>query len=319
MDRVTSMTAFTTVVASGSFAAAAKRLGMSPAMVTNHVKSLEERLGARLLNRTTRKLSLTEAGQDYHESCAQILSEIEDAESRIAALNSTPRGTLRVNTSTVLSHGLVALIGEFGAAYPEITVELVATDRMVDLVEEGVDVAIRFNEAPDSSLIVRRLGQFRVVACASPSYLEKRGVPRQPSDLAGHNCLAYMHPGFTTLTREWHFIGLEGEVTVPVSGNLHSNYPEAIRAAAIEGRGIAMSQTYFVEEAIRSGKLACVLPDYHLGEFPIFAIYPHRQYVPAKLRCFIDLAVKHFAEHPKWQLPASAPCAPLPRVARRAG
>jgi DNA-binding transcriptional LysR family regulator len=317
MDRITSMTALVTVVAHGSFAAAAKRLDLSPAMVTNHIRSLEERLGARLLNRTTRRLSLTEAGQEYYERCTRILAEIEEADSRVAALSATPSGTLRINTSTVLSHGLVTLIGEFGAAYPEITLELVATDRMVDLVEEGIDVAIRYNEAPDSSLIVRRLGRFRVVACAAPAYLERRGVPRQPSDLAGHNCLAYMHPGFTTLTREWRLVGPDGEVTVPISGNLHTNYPEAIRAAALEGRGIAMSQTYFVDDAVRSGQLVRVLPDYHLGEFPIFVVYPHRQYVPAKLRSFIDVAAKHFAEHPKWQLP-EAPGAPQPRLARRA-
>jgi DNA-binding transcriptional LysR family regulator len=315
MDRITSMTAFVSVVALGSFAAAAKRLNLSPAMVTNHIHALEERLGARLLNRTTRKLSLTEAGQEYHERCTRILAEIEEADRRVAALNATPSGTLRVNTSTVLSHGLVTLIGEFGAAYPEITVELVATDRMVDLVEEGIDVAIRYNEAPDSSLIVRRLGRFRVVACAAPAYLEQHGVPRQPSDLAGHNCLAYMHPGFTTLTREWRLTGPDGEVTVPISGNLHTNYPEAIRAAALDGRGIAMSQTYFVDDAARSGQLVRVLPEYHLGEFPIFLVYPHRQYVPAKLRSFIDLAAKHFAEHPKWQLPEGVP---QPRLARRA-
>ena len=241
MDRFTSMTAFATVVAAGSFAGAAKRLQMSPAMVTNHVRALEERLGARLLNRTTRKISLTEAGREYHERCTRILAQIEDADSRVSALSSSPRGRLRVNASTVLGHGLSTLIGDFTATYPEITVELITTDLLVDPVEEGYDLAIRYNEAPDSSLIVRRLGQFRVVACAAPAYLEKHGVPQRPEDLTRHNCLAYMHPGFTELTREWHLIGPEGEVTVPVSGSFHTNSLEAIRLAVAEGRGITMS------------------------------------------------------------------------------
>ena len=318
MDRITSMTAFAAVVATGSFSGAAQRLKMSPAMVTNHVRALEERLGARLLNRTTRKVSLTEAGRDYHERCIQILAQIEAADSRVAALTSAPRGTLRVNASTVLCHGLATLIGDFVATYPEITVELTATDRMVDPVEEGFDLAIRYNEAPDSSLIVRRLGQFRIVACAAPSYLEKRGVPLRPADLTQHTCLAYMHPSFTKLTREWTLIGPEGEVTVPISGSFHTNSLEAIRLAVVEGRGITMSQTYYLDEAMRCGQLVPVLPDYHLGEFPIYAIYPHREHMPAKLRSFIDFAVRHFTEHPKWRLPepASAPSRPL---IRRAG
>jgi len=318
MDRFTSMTAFATVVAAGSFAGAAKRLQMSPAMVTNHVRALEERLGARLLNRTTRKISLTEAGREYHERCTRILAQIEDADSRVSALSSSPRGRLRVNASTVLGHGLSTLIGDFTATYPEITVELITTDLLVDPVEEGYDLAIRYNEAPDSSLIVRRLGQFRVVACAAPAYLEKHGVPQRPEDLTRHNCLAYMHPGFTELTREWHLIGPEGEVTVPVSGSFHTNSLEAIRLAVAEGRGITMSQTYVLDEATRCGTLVHVLPDYHLGEFPIYAIYPHRDHMPAKLRSFIDFAAKHFAEHPKWQLPAPQPATPAPRL-RRAG
>ncbi len=306
MDRFTSMTAFATVVAAGSFAAAAQRLSLSPAAVTNHVRALEQRLGARLLNRTTRKVSLTEAGRDYYERCTQILAQIEEADGRVSALSSAPRGMLRVNASSVLSYGLTTLIGDFSATFPEISVELIATDRLVDPVEEGFDVAIRYNEAPDSSLIVRRLGQFRVVACAAPAYLEQRGVPQRPQDLSQHNCLAYMHPGFTALTREWKLIGPDGEVTVPISGNLHTNSLEAIRLALLEGRGIGMSQTYYLEEAVRAGELVHVLPEHHLGEYPIFALYPHRDYMPAKLRSFLDFAARHFAEHPKWQQPGMA-------------
>jgi DNA-binding transcriptional LysR family regulator len=301
MDRITSMTAFVAVAAAGSFTGAAQRLSLSPAAVTNHIRALEDRLGVRLLNRTTRKVSLTEAGRDYYERCAQILAQIEEADGRVSALSSAPRGRLRINTSTVLSYGLTTLIGDFGATYPEISVELLASDRMVDLVEEGFDLALRFNEPPDSSLIARRLGQFRVIACAAPAYLERHGVPQRPQDLSQHNCLAYSHPGFTDLTREWKLIGPEGAVRVPISGNLHTNSLEAIRLALLQGRGIGMSQTYFLEEAVCTGGLVQVLPNYHLGEFPVFALYPHRDYMPAKLRSFIDFAARHFAEDPKWQ------------------
>jgi DNA-binding transcriptional LysR family regulator len=301
MDRITSMTAFVAVAGAGSFTGAAQRLNLSPAAVTNHIRALEERLGARLLNRTTRKVSLTEAGRDYYERCSQILVQIDEADGRVSALNSAPRGKLRINTATVLSYGLTTLIGDFGATYPEIGVELIASDRTVDVVEEGFDLAIRYNEPPDSSLIARRLGHFRVVACAAPAYLERHGTPQRPQDLSQHNCLAYTHPGFTDLTREWKLIGSEGEVRVPISGNLHTNSLEAIRLALLQGRGIGMSQTYFLEEAICSGALVQVLPDYHLGEFPIFALYPHRDYMPAKLRSFIDFAAQHFVDNPKWQ------------------
>jgi DNA-binding transcriptional LysR family regulator len=303
MDRLTSMTAFATVVASGSFTAAAQRLNLSPAAVTTHVRSLEERLGARLLNRTTRKLSLTEAGRTYYEHCARILADIEAADGAVSALNSAPRGTLRLNAATVLCSGLVSLIGEFGAAYPDVIVELIATDQMIDLVKEGMDLAIRFNQPPESSLVVRRLGVFRIFACAASAYLEKHGTPREPADLSRHNCLAYMHPGYTALTREWHLVGPEGDVIVPVSGNLHTNSAEIIRSAAIQGRGITLSPSFVVDEAVRTGKLVQVLPDHHLGEFPIIALFPHREHMPAKVRSFVDFAAKHFAADPNWRLP----------------
>ncbi|HEX7967721.1 MAG TPA: LysR substrate-binding domain-containing protein [Stellaceae bacterium] len=296
MDRITSMTAFAAVVTSGSFAAAAQRLSMSPATVTNHLQSLEERLGVRLLNRTTRKLSLTEAGRAYFDQCGLILAQIEAADSSIAELNAMPRGTLRLNAANVLSYSMAPLIGGFCAAYPDITVDLTTTDRMVDLVEERIDVAIRFNQPPDSSVIVRRLGYFRVMLYAAPAYLEQHGAPRHPSELSQHNCIAYMHPGFDALTREWTLKSLAGDMTVSISGNLHTNSVEMLMAAAFDGRGIVMALSCVADAAVRSGRLARVLPDHHLGEFPIIALYPHRQHVPAKVRSFIDFAAKHFAE-----------------------
>ena len=298
MDRVTSMTAFATVVNSRSFAAAAHRLNMSPAMVTNHVRALEERLGARLLNRTTRKLSLTEAGKSYFDQCALILAQIEAADSSVSELQAVPRGTLHLNAANVLSHSVAPLIGEFSAAYPEITIDLTVTDRMVDMVEDGIDLAIRFNQPPDSSLIVRRLGQFRVILCAAPEYLAKHGEPAQPSDLSRHTCLAYAYRGFDKLAHEWPLNGPGGQVTVPVTGNLHTNNIETMLSAAYEGRGIAMLTSCSAAGALASGRLVRVLPEWHSGEFPIIALYPHRQYIPAKVRSFLDFASKHFAANP---------------------
>jgi DNA-binding transcriptional LysR family regulator len=298
MDRVTSMTAFATVVASGSFAGAAQRLKMSPAMVTNHVRSLEERLGARLLNRTTRKLSLTEAGRSYYEQCALILAQIEAADISISALTSTPRGTLRINAAPILTFNMAPLIAAYSAAYPDVTIEFTTTDRMVDLVEEGIDVAIRFNQAPDSSLIVRRLGSFRIILCASPAYLAQHGTPREPADLSGHQCVAYMYQGFDKLTREWKVTGPEGATLVPITSRVQTNSLETMVTAAAQGSGIALGLSCSVEAAIRAGQLVRVLPEHHLGDFPVIALYPHRQYISAKVRSFLDFAAKHFAEMP---------------------
>jgi DNA-binding transcriptional LysR family regulator len=318
MDRITSMATFTTVVTAGSFAAAAERLRMSPAMVSNHVRALEERLGARLLNRTTRKLSLTEAGKSYFDQAALILAQIEAADSTVAELQSAPRGTLRVNAANVLSTVAVPLLAAFGAAAPEITLDVVTTDRMPDLVEEGVDVALRFNPEPESSLIARHLGSFRIICVAAPSYLAEHGTPGALADLAQHNCLSYMYPGFTTLTREWRLRGPQGQVTVPISGNLHTNNIDLIRTALLDGRGIALAANYRVEDELRAGHLVHLFPEYHSGDVPIVALYPHRQHLPAKVRSFIDFAVKHFAEKAERMQPAqpTAEVAPVAGLAR---
>ncbi len=269
------------------------------------VRALEERLGARLLNRTTRKLSLTEAGKAYFDQAALILAQIEAADSSIAELQSTPRGTLRVNAANILQTVVVPLLAAFNAASPEITLDVVTTDRMPDLVEEGIDVAVRFNPEPESSLIVRHLGSFRIICVAAPAYLARHGTPRELADLARHNCLSYMYPGFTTLTREWRLRGPGGEVTVPISGNLHSNNTDLLRTAALDGRGIALAANYRVEEDMRAGRLVHLFPEYHSGDVPIVALYPHRQHLPAKVRSFIDFAVKHFAEKSQRSLRAS--------------
>lgn len=293
MDRITSMTAFTTVVTCGSFTAAAQRLNMSPAAVSNNVRALEERLGVRLLNRTTRKLSLTEAGSAYFDETSRILARLEEVDARVAELNAMPRGILRVNCSSVLSHPLTPLFGAFADALPDITLELVGTDGMPDLVEHGIDVAVRFDPAPESSLIARHLGSSRVIICASPGYLATHDEPHEPANLADHNCLSYMYPGFTALTRMWRLTGAQGEVAVSISGNLRTNNDALLRAAALDGRGIVLAPAYRVQDDIRAGRLVQVLPGWDL-DLPIMALYPHRRHLSAKVRLFIDFAAKHF-------------------------
>lgn len=301
MDRFAGMTTFTTVVNSGSFAGAARRLNLSPAAVTKQIQSIEERLGARLLNRSTRNISLTEEGAAYYDRCAHILAEITEAESVIREMRSTPRGKLRLSVATVLSFGLPSLVDGFGEAYPDVTLELFLTDHMVDVVEEGIDVAVHFVRPQSSSLIVRRLGSFHTILCAAPAYLEARGAPQEPADLAEHNCLPYIFPSAARDVREWTLIGPEGTVTVAVSGKLHTNSPEALVCAAIAGRGILRVGDFMVRDALRERKLVRVLPEHRFAELPVSAIIPSREHMSLKVRSFVSFAVRHFATAPQWQ------------------
>src|SRR5262245_29190698 len=295
MDRMTSMATFVKVVESGGFSAAARALGISPSMVTTHVRALEERLAVRLLNRSTRKVSLTEAGHAYYERCLQILMDVEEAERIAEALQSTPRGTLRLNTSVAIPPFLAPVIAEFVSLYPEVSVNLAMTDRMIDLVEEGFDLAVRNMLVPDSSLIARCVATYRYVVCGSPDYLAGRGVPREPADLANHNCLIYSHSAWGN---EWRFAGPNGEQSVAVAGNLHANSDNALRLAAVHGQGLALAPSFLLIHEIQSGRLVPVLAEFLQTDHAINAIYPHRHHLSAKVRSFIDLLVKHFHEGP---------------------
>jgi DNA-binding transcriptional LysR family regulator len=243
MDRMTSMATFVKVVESGGFSAAARTLSMSPSMVTAHVQSLEERLGVRLLNRSTRRVSLTEVGHAYYERCLQILAEADDADQIAQALQSTLRGTLRLNTSIAIPPLLAPVIAEFVALYPEVSVSLTMTDRMIDLVEEGFDLAVRNMSVPDSSLVVRRVATYRFVVCGAPDYLAARGIPGQPADLSHHNCLVYSHSAWGN---EWRFAGPDGEQSVTVEGNLQANSDNALRLAAVHGQGLALAPSFLL-------------------------------------------------------------------------
>jgi DNA-binding transcriptional LysR family regulator len=306
MDRITSLATFVKVVDSGGFAAAARALEMSPSSVTLHVQSIEDRLGVRLLNRSTRKVSLTEIGQAYYQRCVQILGELDDADQIALAMQSKPRGSLRLNASVSIPSLIAPVIAEYTRLYPETSIDMTMSDRMVDMVEEGFDLAVRNMPIADSSLIVRKVAPYRFVICATPDYLERHGTPRRPEDLAKHNCLLYAQSPWHN---EWMLNGPDGEQRVPVSGNMRSNSAVALCSAALQGQGLLLTGSFIVAEHIKSGRLLSLMCDYLSTEYSIDAIYPHRHHLSAKVRTFIDMLAKHFREHPVW-FEGDTPCWP---------
>src|ERR1700749_3342587 len=297
MDRLTSLTAFVRVVDAGGASAAGRKLNMSTTMVSNHVQALEERLGVRLLNRTTRKVSLTEVGRAYYDRCIQILADIDQAADIAGALQSTPRGTLRIHTHTHIVQFLSPVVAEFLASYPDVKIDLSIGERSVDLIDENFDVAVRMVPSPDSSLIVRSLATWRHVLCCSHGYLEKHGQPRQLADLASHVCLRHVLYPFQD---GWHFTDRKGApAAVKVSGNLVTNSGEAMRAALLDGIGISLAPGFLVHGDLEANRLVRLLPEYRPVEFSMNAIYPHRHQLSAKVRTFIDLLVRHAAEQQK--------------------
>jgi DNA-binding transcriptional LysR family regulator len=297
MDRLTSLTAFVRVVDSGGFSAAGRHLNMSTTMVSNHVQSLEDRLGARLLNRTTRKVSLTEVGKTYYDRCTQILADLEQADDVAGSSQSTPRGTLRIHTATHIVPFLAPVVAEFLASYPEVKVDLTMGEQNVDMIEERIDVAVRLSPPPDSSLIVRSLATWRHVLCCSHGYLEKHPRPQQLSELAEHNCVRHMLYPYQD---EWRFVDRKGApAAVRISGNLFTNSGETVRVAALEGAGICLLPGFLIQHDLEAGRLVRLLPEYRPVEFAMNAIYPHRHYLSAKVRSFIDLLVHRSAEQQK--------------------
>ena len=291
MDRLTSLTVFGRVVECGGFSAAARKLNMSATMVSSHVQSLEDRLGARLLNRTTRKVSLTEIGKAYYDRCIQILADIEQADDIAGALQSTPRGTLRIYTNTHIAQFLSPVVAEFLESYPDVKVDLAIGERNIDIIDENFDVAVRMVPPPDSSLIVRSLATWRHVLCCSHGYVEKHGKTEQLADLAGRNCLRHVSYPYGD---EWRFVDRKGApASVQVAGNLTSNSGETLRRAALAGVGIWLAAGFLVRDDLESGELVRLLPEYRPVEFSMNAVYPHRHHLSAKVRTFIDLLARH--------------------------
>jgi len=300
MDRVSSMQSFVKVVENGGFAAAARQLNLSPSLVTMHIKSLEDRLGVRLLDRNTRKVSLTEVGQAYYERCLQILAEIDEADQIAESSQMKPKGVLRLNVAQAMPPVITPALVEFVTRYPDASVRVTVTSRMVDLIEDGFDLAIRLTQAHDTSLIVRHLGSYRMAVCGAPSYFARRGRPEHPEDLATHNCMLFYD---SLWGKDWHFADEKGERIVHVSGNLETNSVVALRLAAVQGSGLICAPCFMVDTELRSGQLVPVLTKFLPFEFSIDAYYPHRRHLSAKVRTFIDLLAARFREV-NWSDPA---------------
>ena len=300
-DSLYEMSVFSKVVASGSLSAAARDLGVSTAVVSRRLAALEARLGVRLVNRTTRRLALTDEGASYLDACTRILGEIEDADAAAAAKRVEPQGVLKVALPASFGHKHIApLIPPFAARFPRIQLALSLSDRTVNVIEEGYDLAIRIGELEDSSLAARKLAPNRRVVCASPAYLKTHETPRQPGDLQQHNCLTT-----TELSMNWEYKGPDGKRgAVRVSGNYACDNWEVLREWAMAGLGVALKSTWDVRRQLEDGSLVRLLPGYDFGtDVAIYAIYPHRRYLPAKTRVFIDYLAESFGPEPYWDRP----------------
>ena len=301
MDRLTSLTVFGQVVERGGFSAAGRHLNMSVTMVSNHVQALEDRLGVRLLNRTTRRVSLTDIGQAYYERSKQVLMDLDEADQIANAQQATPQGQLRLYTGMVIARFLTPVIGEFTTLYPKVSVELTVGEQTVDLIENGYDLALRTQPVQDSSLIIRRLAGWRHVLCCAPSYLETHAAPARLSELADHNCIRY---AFYPYGAEWRFEAPDGRiVSVPVKGNFVTNNAETLRTFVIEGRGIFLAPSFLIADDVAARRLVQLLPEYRPVEFSISAVYANRSHLPAKTRIFIDMMAERFAQYRKWLNP----------------
>lgn len=298
LDLLTAMRVFTTVADAGSFAAAADRLELSRAMVTRYVAQLEAHLAVRLMHRTTRRMSLTEAGREYQRHVAQVLALVQESADAVGRHATAPTGTLRVASAVGFQRELQRAVSAFLFEQPGIRIELSLAERRIDLVEDGFDLAVRIGAAMEPGLVARRLARVRTVACASPAYLKRRGTPRSPQDLAGHNCLAYEHKDWGA---EWLFRRGRATQAVAVSGNLRASGGTVLVGAALDGLGVILEPEFLVCDALRDGRLVSLLRGWQSVELALFAVYPERRHLPPKVRCFIDFLVKAFGGTPPWE------------------
>jgi len=302
VDRFAALQVFSQVVEAGSFAKAAERLNLSTSATSRLLAELEAHLQTRLLNRTTRRVSLTESGRAFYERCVQLLADLEEAEQEAARAAVVPRGTIRLTTSVNFGvrHLAPALAG-FTQRHSELRFDVSLSDRMVDLVEEGFDLAIRIGGPGSENLVARKLGETRVVPCASPAYLAARGAPKVPEDLEAHNCFTYE---YVTPRNVWKFRDASGnERAVRVSGNLHSNNGDLLAEAAARGAGVVFEPAFIVGPDVRAGRLVPLLQDFEPAPIPIYAVYPSRKHLSAKVRLFVDYLLEFFADTQDWNLP----------------
>ncbi len=299
MRRFGAIPVFVAVVENGGFTAAARTLGISKSAVSKRINQLEAHLGVRLLHRTTRKLSLTEAGERYFEHATQALAAANQAEDAVAELQGEPQGQLRISSPMSFGRLHVApMIPKLLKRYPKLKIDLVMDDRRVDLVAEGFDTAIRAGNLPDSTLIARKLAPVRQVLCASPDYLDRYDRPGTPAELSGHNCVLY---SYSSDADKWTLIGEGGPVTVTVSGSYKVNNSEALLEALREGVGIGRLPTFVAGPDLKAGRLVKLFESYRIPDFTLYAVFPEREYLPAKLRVFLDFAIEYIGgDEPYW-------------------
>jgi DNA-binding transcriptional LysR family regulator len=301
MDRLAALEAFVRVAETHSFSEAARRLRASKSLVSRQVAALEADLGARLFHRTTRSLTLTEAGQGYYERAARILADLDEANLSVSRLQAAPRGRLRINAPMSFGYlHLAPAIPEFLARHPEVAIDMVMNDRFVDLVDEGFDVAVRIARMADSSLVARKLAPIRRAICASPAYFARHGVPATPDDLKVHECLTYSNlptPG------EWRLLHPGGRPwPVEIKGRFQANNGDALLAAALAGLGVINQPTFIVGRDLQAGTLVSVLTEFTPQDSALHAVYPHSRHLSPKVRAFVDFLVERFGPRPYWDL-----------------
>ncbi|WP_442968092.1 LysR family transcriptional regulator [Pseudorhodoferax sp.] len=303
------MQTFVAVVEAGSFVGAVASTGLSKPAVSRQVAELEQLLGVRLLQRTTRRLSLTGEGQAYHQRCKELLQALAEAEAEAGSATAQAQGRLRVGAP--LSFGalhLAGLWGRFLDANPRVTLDIVLADRVVDLVEEGYDLAVRIARLPDSTLVSRTLARTRVLLCASPQYLAQHGTPQHPRELAQHAVVQY---SYWSAGEVWSFTGPGGEVRVRTRARMHANNGDTCRAAALAHQGLILQPDFLIAPDLRAGRLVEVMPDWHAAELEIQAVYPTRRQLPLKVRRLVDFLAEALRE-PPWLAGTDAGCKPAP-------
>jgi len=294
------MRVFVRVVETGSCSEAARPLGITPSWASRQIALLEDGLGAQLLNRTTRRLAATEAGLLYYQRAQSVIADFDDANLAVSQLEAAPRGTLRLNVPSNFGRLHIApLLGDFVRLYPEIRIDLSMTETLVDLVEEGADLAVRIGRLPDSSLIARKLATQRRILCASPAYLERHDTPRAPAELEHHNCLTLKSLGGKT---SWRLKGPDGTTDVKVSGNLEADTGGALLAASLGGLGIVRPPSWLAGPEVQKGRLVRLLPDHKVrpADVPINAVYPHNRHLSPKVRAFVDFLLARYSPTPWW-------------------
>ncbi|MDP3798773.1 MAG: LysR family transcriptional regulator [Polaromonas sp.] len=311
MDRLRAFEVFASVVSRGSFTRAADALDTSPANVTRYVNELEAHLGTRLLNRSSRKLSLTESGEALYERSKSILEEVAEAEALASSATLQPRGRLRINVP--VSFGILHLAPlwpRFMQRYPDVELDIALSDRVVDIVEEGYDLAIRISRSGPATHAARKLATSRNIVCASPAYLQAHGEPLKPADLASHRCLGYT---YAATANEWHFVDEQGRPhMVKVNYVMHANNGDTARAAAIAGQGVIWQPAFLIGQDLQEGRLVPLLPAYRMPDIDVLAVYPSRRHLSAKVRVMVDFLVEAFQPVPSWEVP------PGPGVPRKA-